>query len=183
MEIREFKRIITATDTETIVENIILARGCEKLDAAAETGLFDRISRRFSIGEDDITVVGSAKLGFSIKPGSRYRPFNDDSDIDVAIANPGLFEKVWTEVQRFVDGGAFWAEQEEFFSYLKSGWIRPDKLPSGRAFDFSFEWWKFFNNISSNNEFGPHKIRAGIYLNKYFLLRYQRICIDQLKES
>lgn len=56
----------------------------------------------FNIEENDYLIVGSAKLGFSLSPWKKLRVFNpsDDgenpqSDIDVAIISPRLFNDLW----------------------------------------------------------------------------------------
>ena len=49
-----------------------------------------RISQHFRIHYNEIIITGSAKLGFS--PLKR-KYFDYDSDIDIAIVSPRLFEK------------------------------------------------------------------------------------------
>jgi hypothetical protein len=43
----------------------------------------------------DIRIVGSARHGFSTKPRNHLREFLHESDIDVAIINPTLFDSLW----------------------------------------------------------------------------------------
>src|SRR5260370_31345407 len=40
----------------------------------------------------EIRVVGSARFGFSTKPGRNLRRFSDKSDIDIVIVNAELFD-------------------------------------------------------------------------------------------
>lgn len=46
----------------------------------------------------DIRVVGSGRLGFSMKPSVHLRPFLDTSDIDVVVVDAGLFDYLWMEL-------------------------------------------------------------------------------------
>lgn len=43
----------------------------------------------------DISVVGSARLGLSLKPDMNLRAFTDKSDIDVVVVNAALFDALW----------------------------------------------------------------------------------------
>ena len=54
-----------------------------------------RISDNFGLHPSHVIVVGSGKLGFSIAPGKRYRPFGEESDLDVAIVSGELFRDLW----------------------------------------------------------------------------------------
>jgi hypothetical protein len=47
--------------------------------------------------EADIRIVGSARLGFSLRPRNHLREFREESDIDVAVVNATLFDWLWME--------------------------------------------------------------------------------------
>lgn len=55
------------------------------------------MSERLRIHVNNIAIVGSAKLGYSITPTpeKKFRPFSEESDIDIAIVSPELFKKSW----------------------------------------------------------------------------------------
>ena len=55
----------------------------------------DEIVSALPITRADIRVVGSARFGFSMKPGRNLRRFTDTSDIDVVIVNQSLFDELW----------------------------------------------------------------------------------------
>lgn len=50
-----------------------------------------RIADKFSISFHEVFITGSAKLGFS--PQKR-KPFDYDSDVDVAIISKALYERI-----------------------------------------------------------------------------------------
>lgn len=54
----------------------------------------DAIGRVISVDPNDIFLVGSAKFGVSLKPTKEalFRPFNENSDLDVAIISEELFD-------------------------------------------------------------------------------------------
>ena len=58
----------------------------------------DELVSGLGIARSDIRVVGSARFGFSLKPGHNLRSFRDTSDIDVVVVNSGLFDELWLAV-------------------------------------------------------------------------------------
>ena len=181
--IEEFKAdLLTLSDVQ-IVRKYILNGGCHALNDDQHYRLKERICEHFEIEFNDIILVGSGKLGFSIKSTKRYEPFGDNSDIDVAVVSTKLFTKIWEEVHRFKKSGAYWPKSAEFFRYLSEGWIRPDKLPSSEYFKFTDNWWGFFNSTTASKEFGPFKIRGGLYHSMFFMQEYQKVCISECIEE
>lgn len=53
------------------------------------------LGARLGVAQGDIRVVGSARFGFSMKPGHNLRAFTDTSDIDLIVINPDLFDRLW----------------------------------------------------------------------------------------
>jgi hypothetical protein len=178
-----FKRDIKIQNTSYCVQRHITSGSCYALTEEQYFHLRACISDEFEIHHSEIVLVGSAKLGFSLSPKKRYRLFNDNSDIDVAIVSPLLFDKVWSSVYEFDRSKAYWPERKDFLPYFLKGWIRPDLLPQGATFEFSNEWWKFFNRLSSTRKYGSYPIRCGLYKSWFFLEKYHSICIEKCKES
>ena len=99
-------------------ESCILSRN-QYLDLRSE------VAEKFQLHPNEVLVVGSAKLGFSIVPKKRYRPFCDESDIDVAIVSSRLFDEIWETVFLYKEAVGYWPGYKEFTRYLFRGWIRP----------------------------------------------------------
>ncbi|GAB2899774.1 hypothetical protein ACCI51_18125 [Microbulbifer echini] len=177
--IEEFKADLTSLNSLQIYRKYVLGGDCHLLDNHQIFEIRETICENFQIEYNDVILVGSGKLGFSIKPSRRFRAFNDDSDIDIAIVSTKLFEKIWEEAYLFKKSGADWPSSNRFFKYISEGWIRPDKLPTSSYFTFTAEWWNFFNDLTSSNRFGPYKVRGGLYHSHFFLQEYQTICIEQ----
>lgn len=175
----DFKGDLKKLNSLQIYRKYVLGGDCHLLDNHDLFELREVICEKFQIEFSDVLMVGSGKLGFSIKPSRRFGLFNDDSDIDIAIVSTSLFERVWQEAYLYKKSGADWPSSGRFFKYLSGGWIRPDKLPPSSYFDFTAEWWNFFNELTRSNRFGPYKIRGGLYHSHFFLQEYQTICIDQ----
>ena len=117
--------LVSEIDDRTMVERFLFHGDCHAVDETAHFEIKRRIAQEFGIGvSTDIFVVGSAKLGFSISPSKRWRPFGDRSDIDVAIVSHDLYQTVWHEVYDYSVSGASWPKKDKFQQYLFRGWIR-----------------------------------------------------------
>jgi hypothetical protein len=177
----EFKADLQKLDAKQMFRRYLLTGSCFAINDNQYHLLRNEISEYFDVGFTDIHMVGSAKLGFSIKPQKRYAIFGEESDIDLAIVSPHLFEKIWEEVFLYQKTGADWPKSQEFFKYLVEGWVRPDKLPTSSYFELTGQWWKFFQKITSSQKYGQYKIRAGLYYSMFFFEEYQKISIEQCK--
>ncbi|QDV70889.1 hypothetical protein Poly24_46220 [Rosistilla carotiformis] len=139
-----------------------------------------KIAVKFEIPFHEVYITGSAKLGFS--PFKR-KDFDLDSDIDVALVSPALFERIMSDIAEyqmmFRDNRAVVRESElemyhAFLEYVALGWIRPDKLPiSFQMAAFKNDWFDFFRSISNgNSEVGNYQVNAGVFKSYLHLEKY-----------
>jgi hypothetical protein len=192
-DITEEKKILFKKDLKNlsnieIVRKYITYGDTYVLDHDKYYLLKQKISNHFDIHPSEVIIVGSGKLGFSIAenvqsdpPKYRYRNFGNDSDIDVAIISQGLFEKIWLEIYNYYIEKGMWNRQDRFEQYFFRGWLRPDMFPTSKNFPICEEWWRFFQELTSSNEFGFYKISAGLYKSWFFLEKYQSGSIEQCK--
>lgn len=170
-----FRQDISTEDNKTLVDRYFYSTVGPILTNEQQASLRRRISDQFSISVRDVILVGSAKLGFTLrsKPG---RPplshFGDDSDIDVAIISSPLFVRYWQEVFSYWVQKNDWGRADRFRKYLFRGWLRPDMFPSDTDFPISNDWFEFFRELQASREYGGFKIAAGIYLNEHFWEEY-----------
>lgn len=182
MDIEVFKQDLKKHSSELLVRSHVLSGDTHVLGGVEYVQLREDVANHFNIDTFQVFMVGSGKMGFSIKPTRRFGIFNDQSDIDLAIISPDLFERVWQSAYKYKISGADWPKQKSFFEYLINGWIRPDKFPSSEIDPFFEEWWDFFNALARSRKYGHYKIRAGLYQSRFFLEQYQKICIEECKE-
>lgn len=176
-----FQADLEILSSEEIYRLYVLTGSCESVSDSEAHSVRDSISNEFSVEYNDVIIVGSANLGFSIKPTKRYISFGEESDIDVAIVSKELFDKVWKELFLYDKSGEVWPDKKTFTKYLFKGWIRPDLLPQSPIFSFSNRWWEYFRKLSTDSL--DIKIAGGIYHSHFFLEQYQTICIDQCKSD
>jgi hypothetical protein len=177
--INRFKDDLHALTVPVIVQKHITYGDCHILDQAYYFLLKAEIAEYFKIHPSQVLMVGSGKMGFSIVPNKRYRQFNNDSDIDMAIVCPSLFDNIWEAVFNYKYDGNLWSNYDDFCRYLFQGWIRPDKLPPSNVFKFSKDWWDFFRKLSSSSKYGPYPIKCGIYKSWHYLEYYQSKCVKE----
>lgn len=173
--IASFRRDISREDDKTLVDRYYYSTSGPVLTNEHQAKLRREISDKLSVSIRDVLLVGSAKLGFTLrhKPG---RPplshFGDGSDIDVAIVSAPLFTQYWEATFSYWAQRGDWTRADEFKRYLFRGWLRPDKLPSDPDFPVADEWFEFFPLLQASGEFGGYKVAAGIYLNEHFWEEY-----------
>jgi hypothetical protein len=178
-----FKHDLYQLKPRQIVQKHITFGETAALTSAQHFALRCAIGEHFAVHPHAVVVVGSAKLGFSIKPARRYGLFGDTSDIDVAIVSAELFARHWRALLDFVDAGGYWEKLPRFQAKFFDGWIRPDLLPPSRIHQSTSEWWEFFRALTMSREFGPYKVSAGIYFDWHCLERYQIRAVAQCKDE
>jgi len=150
-----------------------------------------RIARKFDINFHEVFITGSAKLGFS--PHQR-KPFDLDSDIDVAIISAELFERIMQSIHGYQmqlrENRRAVHENElgmyhQFLEYGAIGWMRPDKLPTSfRVQEMKREWFDFFKSISyGKSEVGNYKVTAGAFKSYSHLEQYIMSGLRSLRSS
>lgn len=95
-------------------------RGIKSIDASYAK-LKNAVAGSLDINPKEVTLIGSAKVGFSTAPGKVYRPFRKGrSDIDLAIISPKLFNSVWESLSgAALQGYTQYADQHARQIFLK----------------------------------------------------------------
>lgn len=192
------KADLTSLPAAEVFKKYVLREECVGLVDVDHTKLRRRIAEKFGIGIGDIVIVGSAKLGYTLRDKKQtdrrherpaFSPFSDDSDVDIAIISDRLFDQIWKRCFEFWDssgyasGSGYWPSGGQFRDYVFRGWMRPDHLPSEGSFSYRAEWFDFFRRLTSDRAAGDYKITAGLYREIYFLRAYQLISINQCRIS
>jgi hypothetical protein len=63
--------------------------------------LKQHLVQEIGLSQENIIVVGRAKIGFSLNPDNFPRQFSQDSDIDVLTVDERLFDEVWTTLLKW----------------------------------------------------------------------------------
>jgi len=186
MRVEEFTERLVASSVEEVVQEVILA------DTALHVPEDDRNYIKQRLGESygveattiEIWIVGSAKLGFSITEKRRgdapvlprFRPFRAESDIDVAVVCPAIFDAIWAELSayayRSVSSSLLPWNSGNLGHYLVHGWLRPDHFPRARLPRCDM-WWDLFYSLSREARFNRHRVRGALFHSVQDLTGYQ----------
>ena len=139
-----------------------------------------RIAKKFDINFHEVFITGSAKLGFS---PHEQKPFDYDSDIDVAIISAQLYDRIMSYIHGYQmelrENRKAVHENElkmyhKFLEYGAIGWMRPDLLPTSfRVYELKRDWFDFFESLSyGRSEVGNYKVTAGAFKSYWHLERY-----------
>ena len=102
----ERRESLCSVETKQFVRNSLFGEVCwltnqPKLIADSTTHQIFRqeIAKTIDISPNEVSLVGSAKLGYSLAPGKIFRPFCPGrSDIDIVIASEKLFDEIWDQM-------------------------------------------------------------------------------------
>ena len=176
----EFKRLVAKHSVKRIVQEYLVSGKSQTLSDRVYHELRAEVAEAWHVHPNEIILVGSGKLGFSIKKKSRFNAFREDSDYDIAIVNSDLFDYFWRMAFRYTIRYYDWRKKDEFQEYMVSGWMRPDMLPSEDFHDRT-RWDSFFDELSTRSKYGRHPMRAGLYKSWEHLEAYQTICVGECK--
>ncbi|MDI9312974.1 MAG: hypothetical protein QM535_22375 [Limnohabitans sp.] len=145
----------------------------------------------------DIVIVGSGKLGFSIKPIKennhlvyKYNDFdfkfnqdnnNEKSDLDVAIVSSKLFDEQLIELYAYTNGYSNYGynnslQKVDFANYILKGWLRPDKVPND--YSINSEVVKVQQHYKA---LIGRKVNIGLYKSWYFFENYHQSNVERIK--
>jgi len=159
--------------------------------------LTDHLCGKMNVVANDIAVVGSAKIGFSLSPDNFPRKFSSYSDVDVVVVSGPMFDEVWHTMlrwnypRRFILSGADWEWSKHRRNDLYWGWFRPDAIRfEGLSFpdvlkpirNVSTAWFNAFQSLSLISDFSSRKIEGRLYRTWEHALRYHADGLQQIKQ-
>jgi hypothetical protein len=155
--------------------------------------LYDHFRRELELEPEQLRIVGSGKIGFSVSPADFPRRFSSASDIDIAIANQALYDQVWYGIlagqyprrRRLLD------PERRSTASLYWGWIAPDRI----RFDvvtmppaltpvhrFSARWFNAFRSLSRYRLFSRREVSGRLYRTWEHARLYHADGLRQLAE-
>ena len=183
--VSEFQRDIVELTLSDVIRKHITTGVPHTIDAGSYFEVRSQVASQFDLHPNDVIVVGSSRLGFSLKPKKRFLPI-EPADVDLAIVSEPLFNQYWDLIFDQVHRNRQWATSEnrhrQFVRSLFSGWISPSKLPPIPSFTISREWVEFFDFLSRSRICGIRRISARLYRDWDRLEAYQGIHVSDCKK-
>jgi hypothetical protein len=192
--IERFKSTLEGHEHEKIIVQKYIVHGTPYIFKDDDDKYFDLkrevaayFSEEYNTSEHytNIHMIGSAKLGFSIAPNKLWKPFTLESDIDIVVVSPKLFEKLWESIHEFNISLISRTDREDkiyqnFLKYFFKGWIRPDLFPF--EYPAKTQWFEFFKSISYK-KYGPQKIACALYHSFNFFEKYHVENVSKLRRG
>lgn len=190
----ELKSQLLESDLEDFFENWILDTVSPHFPQQKIEIVRQKLAHKFGIAIEinHFHVVGSAKLGYGLfekktKQGEilpAFRPFGPDSDIDIAITCPDLFDAIWNELSAYANDKPWlpW-DSGKLGDYLIYGWLRPDHFPKSARLRKCDDWWDTFRSLSADSRLGRRTIRGALYHSRDHLKRYQVRGLHQCRQT
>ncbi|MDP2898210.1 MAG: hypothetical protein Q8Q12_16870 [bacterium] len=198
--VKEFEKALFAMPLEDVVKNYVFEgkpfafRGRPRALAILRRHLHARLS----VADENVVVIGSGKIGFSLNPHTYGRRFSEFSDIDVVVVDGRLFDKVWLAMlewnyprsgprrARLYGADLKWATDRKEELYW--GWFVPDRIRyTGLSLpdvlrplrDMSTAWFNAFQSVSRYQEFAGRNVSGRLYRTWEHALLYH---IDGLRQ-
>jgi hypothetical protein len=134
-----------------------------------------------------ITIVGSAATGTSLSPSKNFKPFDDTSDVDVAIISSHHFNVSWRylrmngERRLRVDARTRIAWDEHVKRYIYWGTIATDRLLG--ILPFGLQWLAATTKMSGTSPTEGRTINLRIYADYESLRAYQLHSVQAARDS
>ena len=145
------------------------------------------LSERIDVDPACITLVGSAATGFSLNPNKNFKPFDEASDIDVAVISQHHFTIGWRYLRtnsarrHRVDVATRNAWDEHVSNYIYWGTLATDRLLG--VLPFGREWLAAITHISSVSPTLGRPVNLRIYSDYEALRSYQVHGAKNLRNS
>lgn len=95
----------TSRSSREIVARLWLTEGLPsafRTSPAAYEDIRGWLGARLNVHAKEITIIGSARLGYSLAPAPRYgQPFDEKSDLDLSVISGELFQRVASAFDMF----------------------------------------------------------------------------------
>jgi len=116
---------------------------------------------------EDISIIGSARLGFSLSPEKFGAAFSSSSDIDTVVVNSQMFDVAWLQLSRI--GRKRLSLPEKVQTAFKAhkgnnlffGFIEPNRLPG--IVTLSNHWFRTFQGLGRVPSLSKFLIQGRLY--------------------
>lgn len=197
--VEEFKELLRRDSAEKIAGDHVFGGDtylAQRFPRALNT-LRRHLCPRFRLEEENVIIIGSAKLGFSLDPNSFPLRFTKNSDIDVLVVSETLFDTYWhamlrwhypRRLERLPRADWDWVTSRRGDLYW--GWFHPDKIGyEGLTFpqvlkplrDLKTKWFDSFQSLSLYDEFFGRDVSGKLYRTWEHALLYQASGLRQIQ--
>ena len=196
--VEEFKELLRREAPEKIIQDHIF--GGDVYLAREHPRVLNTLRRhlcpRLRFEEQNVIIVGSAKIGFSLDPNGFPRRYTKSRDIDVVVVSETLFDTYWQTMLRWhyprrwrLPGPDLrWVRARQQDLYW--GWFRPGEIGyEGLTFpdvleplrDLKTKWFDSFQSLSLYEEFLGRDVNGRLYRTWEHALFYHASGLQQIQ--
>ncbi len=157
----------------------------------------EALTSNLPITREDIRIVGSARLGFSMRPGRNLRLFADTSDIDLVVVNAALFDELWGAlltaayprhpITGILGGWLVHRRNEIYTGWLSPPQMRLDKTIFGAkatpVLEFRTKWFNALKEASRHPPRRHEDIQGRLYRTWRHAELYHLHSLGELRRS
>ena len=151
--------------------------------------MIGEISRGLRVPREDICVVGSARLGFSLSPYKFGEPFNRYSDLDIIVVSSSLFDPSWLDIltNRRVPWSMLRSRTRQHLKehrenhYIYNGWIIPHFVAETLA--VGEQWVTTFADLSQIPFLSSRHISGRLYRTWEHARLYHRWSLTRVRDE
>lgn len=177
--VEQFSQMLRTQPLADVVQNVLF-QGEPHVFADRPTDYRElqmHLHGALGVPSDRLTIVGSARFGFSLNPDRYGQPFSDMSDVDIVVIDEALFDEIWHIILRWyyprrqsMGSDKDWVTQrrrEIYLGYFVPNEIRFDWLsfpPAlARLRDLSASWFGAFQGIGINPRLAGRQYNSRLY--------------------
>jgi hypothetical protein len=165
----EFADLLNSRNHQKIVDELLVAGipfAFQESPADYDT-LRGTLSTALHLISDNITVIGSGRIGFSLSPEKYGVPFSSQSDLDVVVVSPELFDRAWLDLLTL--GRKYFGLQKTVQTWIDThkennifwGFILPDRLPG--VVSLSLSWFRAFKGLGRSPSLAGRDVNGRLY--------------------
>ena len=145
------------------------------------------LAEKIEVDPACVTIVGSAATGASLNPSKNFKPFDDSSDVDVAVVSPYHFSVGWRYLRMNgtrrlrVDTRTRIAWDEHVSRYIYWGTIATDRLLG--VLPFGLEWLHAISEVAQLPPTLGRSLNLRIYADYDSLRAYHVQSVRALRDS
>jgi hypothetical protein len=176
--VTEFKNDLRAMDLTRLIRKHITTGGSAVLADSTYYELRNTIADHFKLHPSAVVLVGSGRLGFSLKPTKRYEPFGHSSDLDFAVVSGEAFDLYWDRLFNHWRSDRIWSRTRRYRAFLRElfkGWIWPRWFPPSPTFREALDWVEFEDRLGRESFRGRRSVGVRLYRSWERLEAYQSI--------
>lgn len=145
------------------------------------------LSQRIGIDSNSLLLVGSSCAGVSLSPYKNYKPFDDSSDIDVAVVSDYHFNEAWRTLRNLgsrihrLRPKERQSVDDHVKKYIYWGTIATDYILP--LFPFHKQWEEALKSMSEVYPTQGREIKARIYKDFESLRNYHLNNLRSLRDK